>query len=89
MRLQEAVAIFGPEYPRSQAERKRFLEEIQGDVEPYKGPREEWDPFFEMDDRFCAANRTEFDEAADRWLHEVCGIRSLHDGPTEGTRTAD
>ena len=47
--VEQALAVFGTSYPREQAQRRRFLEGFQGER------REEWDPFFTLDDSFYAA----------------------------------
>jgi hypothetical protein len=47
--LEEAMAFFGPNYPRDQDERCAALPEPDG------RPREEWDPFFALDERFYEA----------------------------------
>ena len=73
--VRKAMAVFGPEFPRSQDARQEFLSRFGGES------REEWDPFFELDDRFYAATKDElFDEAGNRWLRDVCGIKRLRDG---------
>lgn len=74
--LKEAMAVFGEAYPRSQEARNNFLEKFPGDT------REEWDPFDEMDGPFYESLNEDgktFDDHADRWLRETCGIQSLHD----------
>ena len=80
--VREAVAVFGTKFPRSQSTRQEFLARFKGTN------REEWDPFYAMDGRFDATlsrqndkgiDEKRFDDAADRWLRNVCQIRSLHD----------
>ncbi len=44
--VQEAVSVFGREFPRERHCREGFLNSIAG------SERSEWDPFFHMDDRF-------------------------------------
>jgi hypothetical protein len=72
--IREAMAVFGPEFPRSQDARRKFLDGFQGK------DRSEWDPFYKMSDRFYATLKGDvFEQAADRWLRETCGIISLRD----------
>jgi Domain of unknown function (DUF4375) len=47
--LLEAMAVFGPSYPRRQEERQARLIRIPGK------PRQEWDPFVALDERFYSA----------------------------------
>ena len=75
--LQEAMVYFGPEYPRSTALRHRLL-----DLIPENGERNEWDPFYELDNRFFAIlsnNGSRYYQAADRWMHEQCGVQDERD----------
>lgn len=51
--LAEAIKHFGTPYPRNRDNRKKFLQ-----MRPER-PREEWDPFCKLDERFY--------EAADVW----------------------
>ena len=63
--VQEANAFFGKRFPRSRTERHRRLPRVPD------RPREEWDPFFALDERFYAVIRTEnggFDVAADAYI---------------------
>jgi hypothetical protein len=57
--LGEAMSFFGDAYPRDRATRVEQLANIPGE------DREEWDPFFQLDDRFYeslgAGHRTLFD----------------------------
>jgi hypothetical protein len=81
--MKEATAVFGQRFPRSQAVRREFLASFKGDK------RADWDPFYRMDDRFYASlpyDKKVFDAAADRWLREVCGMKSLHDTLAGRTR---
>lgn len=74
--VREATAVFGDVFPRSQDLRRGFLASFDGET------RADWDPFYRMDDRFYASlphDKDVFDAAADRWLREVCEIKSLHD----------
>jgi Domain of unknown function (DUF4375) len=74
--VKEATSVFGRVFPRSQDLRRQLLASFPGEA------REEWDPFSQMDDRFYASlpyGGDAYDAAADRWLREVCGIKSLHD----------
>ncbi|OAI57940.1 hypothetical protein AYO47_00160 [Planctomyces sp. SCGC AG-212-M04] len=82
--MRKAVAKFGPEFPRSQEARQTFLGTFKGES------RKERDPFHELDEPFYDAligpgrlsDRTPFKIAADRWLHETCGITKLSDPPS-------
>lgn len=70
--VRQAIGVFGPEFPRSQADRQRFLAEFDGES------REQWDPFFEMDNHFYgAADGQIYELAVSKWLRETCGIRKL------------
>jgi Domain of unknown function (DUF4375) len=51
--LATAMKIFGSPYPRDRADRHEVLASRQG------GRREEWDPFYQLDERFY--------EWSDRW----------------------
>jgi hypothetical protein len=44
--LAEAVTHFGAQYPRDRDNREAFLPMLQ------RRPREEWDPFYQLDERF-------------------------------------
>lgn len=80
--VREAVAVFGPDFPRSQEKRQEFLARFPGET------REEFDPFVTLDDRFYdALADTTFDDACDRWLREVCGIDDLRTPPRRTTKT--
>jgi Domain of unknown function (DUF4375) len=66
-------------YPRSQEHRQRMLAQF-----PIDGDREQWDPFCRLDDKFdelLSNNGARYDDAADRWLRETCGIAQLDDRP--------
>ena len=70
--VRQATEVFGTEFPRSQLERQRFLGKFDGET------REEWDPFYRMDDCFYTATDGEvYKSAANRWLRDTCDIRSL------------
>ncbi len=74
--IRRAVAVFGDEFPRSQAARNEFLSTFKGKR------RADWDPFFKMDDEFYASlpyKEKVFEQAADKWLREVCGVKQLTD----------
>ncbi len=74
-----AMKTLADDYPRSQAARQRLLEKF-----PVRGRREDWDPFKELDQKFYTLltnNGSRYDEAADRWLLETCGITKLDDPP--------
>ena len=66
--LREAMAYFGPSFPRDQESRCVALEKLQGDR------REDWDPFFGNDNAFyeCLARET-FETAADRYARKTKG----------------
>ncbi|MGV3484242.1 MAG: DMP19 family protein [Planctomycetaceae bacterium] len=79
--LREAMQVFGEEFPRSQSSRQQVLAKFEAPT------REEGDPFYEMDDRFFAATKDEvFEQVANNWLREMCGINRLRDGSQSGTR---
>jgi len=79
--LREAMAIVGDPYPRSQSERRQILTAWINEIGFEKG-REAWDPFQSLDSRFYETwESVSFDDAADRWLRDVCGIRSLRQLP--------
>jgi len=81
--VKEATSVFGEVFPRSQDLRRKFLASFHGKT------RADWDPFYQMYDRFYASlpyKKDVFDKAADRWLREVCGIKNLHDTPAGKTR---
>jgi hypothetical protein len=66
--VEEANAFFGKRFPRSRAERDRKLPGVPD------RPREEWDPFFALDERFYAVIRSEnggFDVAADAYIERA------------------
>jgi hypothetical protein len=69
--VRTAMAVFGDTYPRSQTARQQFLQTFEGES------RAEWDPFAAMDEPFYDSLHV-FDEAADRWLRETCGVKNLH-----------
>jgi hypothetical protein len=73
--IKEAMAIFGNEFPRSQSERQRILATLTG------ADGSESNPFSLIDAHFYSAldDRALYDEAANRWLRETCGISSLTD----------
>ena len=82
--LREAIAVFGTEFPRSQETRQGFLMEY-AKANGTKGVRNSWNPFAELDDRFYKSTE-HFDDTADRWLRDVCGISSLHQLPSGITK---
>ena len=66
--VEEAMAFFGVPYPRGQAERERVLADVGGEE------REEWDPFYHLDDDFgelCAEENGGFLVAADTYAARV------------------
>lgn len=77
--IREALAVFGEHYSRSQEERQAFLDRFKDTDEDDWDPA--WDPFDKLSDRFLPTSEDQqaFDEAADKWLRNVCGIRNLHD----------
>src|SRR5262245_6128937 len=67
--LDEAVAFFGNPYPREQARR---LERLASHV---SRSREEWDPFYRLDERFLAwlhAEENRWENAADSYASRAC-----------------
>ncbi|MEM7476569.1 MAG: DUF4375 domain-containing protein [Planctomycetota bacterium] len=81
--LRKAMAVFGDDFPRSQAARNEVLSKFQGHS------REQRDPFYKMDDEFYASlpyERKTFEKAANRWLREVCGVTSLYQLAENRTR---
>jgi hypothetical protein len=95
--IREAIGVFGADFPRSQTARRDFLDAFParnrgGRDRSHETERKDWDPFYEMDDRFYVSlrwglDRHAFDDAADRWLREICGIHSLHDTLQNSTPT--
>jgi hypothetical protein len=74
--VKKAMLVFGRTYPRSQAARQRFLQAIPG------AQSEEGNPFRSLDEEFYAGfdrSVNSFNERADRWLRERCGITHLSD----------
>lgn len=67
--LEEAMAFFGPSYPRESAAREKRL------PKPVHGKkRGEWDPFFGLDEKFYAwlrANEGKWEEAADAYARNA------------------
>lgn len=68
--LEEAMAYFGHPYPRDQDERLRILSRAR------RKKRTEWDPFYQLDERFyrwlhAASDRWE--PAADRYARGIGG----------------
>jgi hypothetical protein len=75
--LQKAMSFFGPNFPRAQMTRSIALDAVSKGCE---GPRENWDPFYEIQRRFFdAIEDGKFEAAADRYLREQCGITKLTD----------
>jgi hypothetical protein len=67
--LQEAMKYFGQPYPREQEDRYEKLP-------PRAGNRAEWDPFYDIDERFYKALKTKkdrFERAADLYAAEMLG----------------
>lgn len=63
-----AIRMFGESYPRDRKSRLTRLSDLKG-----KGDtRKEWDPFYELDDRYYAsAEEEKLFEAADRYAIET------------------
>lgn len=79
--MREAIAVFGTDFPRSQEKRQEFLAKFPGET------REEADPFIMLDDRFYdVLPSMTFDDACDRWLNGVCGIKDLRTPPGRETK---
>ncbi|MDM4019539.1 DMP19 family protein [Roseiconus lacunae] len=67
------------DYPRSREGRHTALARF-----PVDGDREQWAPFYRLDEKFYALlsnNGSRYDDAADKWLRETCGITQLADPP--------
>lgn len=80
--LKDAMSFFGEPYPRSHAARYRMLGDRIEEIGFERG-RAVWDPFYELDDLFYEGlDDSLYDPAADSWLQEVCGIRSLRQLPS-------
>jgi hypothetical protein len=58
--LADAMRHFGTPYPRHRDDRDEFLPVRQ------RGPREDWDPFYELDNRFYES-RDEWEDAANAY----------------------
>ncbi|MCC9658536.1 DMP19 family protein [Rhodopirellula halodulae] len=71
----EAMSVFGVEYPRDLAVRNSVLEAF--------GINEQFgvELFDKLDERFFAVfrDRVRFDQTANAWLRETCGVTSLRD----------
>jgi hypothetical protein len=67
--LQKAMAMFGPEYPRSSEKRITWLEGKSEDL------------FDALDGDFLTEIDRKYDAAADKWIRERCGIQNLSDPP--------
>jgi hypothetical protein len=67
--LREAMAFFGSSYPRERAAREKLL------PKPVRGKkREEWDPFFRLDEEFYAwlrPNAERWEQAADAYARRA------------------
>jgi Domain of unknown function (DUF4375) len=66
--LAEAMAFFGRPYPREQGARRDLLSRQEGER------REEWDPFYRLDDRFYEwldAEDDRWERAADAYADRV------------------
>ena len=79
--LAEAMQFFGAPYPREQTDRQKQLSGHRG------RRREEWDPFFVLDERFYSwlhAESDRWERAADRYTAEkdaAPGTSSESDAP--------
>jgi hypothetical protein len=67
--LKEAMRFFGDPYPRDREERWELLAKVPGDR------REDWDPFYGLDDRFYAWLRDD----QDRWERAADSYANRHD----------
>lgn len=79
MQFPEFKILAEDDYPRSQEGRIHLLDKF-----PMKGSREQWDPFWRLDEKFYelpSNNGARYDDAADQWLRETCGITRLEDPP--------
>lgn len=79
------------EYPRSREGRLLALSRF-----PVLGNREQWDPFYRLDEEFYALlsnNGSRYDDAANTWLRKTCDITQLDDPPkaelSDGRGAAD
>jgi hypothetical protein len=79
------------DYPRSREGRHSALARF-----PVGRDRERWDPFYKLDEKFYALlsnNGSRYDDAADKWLRETCGITEVSDSPKaeprDGREAAD
>jgi hypothetical protein len=67
--IEQAIGFFGAPYPREQARRSAVLERRPG------ATREEWDPFYQLDEQFysrCEIEAGGFAMAADQYANQ-CG----------------
>jgi hypothetical protein len=62
--LAEAMKHFGTPYPRDRFDREEFLPLLQ------RRPREEWDPFYKLDERFYEST-DDWEDAADAYASRV------------------
>ena len=78
--IREAMSTLSDgEYPRSRADRHDALARF-----PVRSNREGLDPFYKLDEKFYALlsnNGSRYDDAADKWLRDTCGINKLSDTP--------
>jgi hypothetical protein len=73
--VRRAMEFFGPTYPRRQELREQVLWQIPGET------RKEWDPFDTLTDDFYESLKpdSKFDDAADRFVRDRLGKRTLFD----------
>jgi hypothetical protein len=62
--LAEAMEYFGTPYPRNREDRKQSL------PKPQRQPREEWDPFDKLDERFYKST-SRWEDAADAYARRA------------------
>ncbi|WP_197355564.1 DMP19 family protein [Aureliella helgolandensis] len=70
--LEQAIAYFGPNFPRDVGRRHEILDAI-----PAIGERSDWDPFYRLDNEFfrvLSNNGNRYTDAANHWLRVVCGV---------------
>ncbi len=80
--ITEAMKMLGSPYPVDRASRQAALADIT-----YRGVGGGSDPFHDLNERFfnqISRNRPRYDDAADAWLRNVCGIKSIDDIPNGG-----
>ena len=72
--MKDATAIFGDTFPRSQNERREFLDQhpadSKGKLDPFKNLNQLFYDSFSDKDKL-------YNIAADKWLKEICGVTHL------------